>query len=107
MTIYIGGPDGKPLALPSDAELEAYRRALRDAEPPLLKCLRKHCRTVGVLQQQAKHALKQRRGRSAALADIECSLRALIYRMAEDIQAAERDVPVPDQAQQLLEKGHV
>jgi hypothetical protein len=104
MTIYIGGPDGKPLAFSSDAELEAYRRALREAEPLLLKCLRKHCHAVGALQQQAGQALRQRRGRSAALADIECRLRGLISRMADDIRAGERDVPLPDQTQQLLEK---
>ena len=33
MTIFISGPDGKPMAFATDAEAEAYRRAQREAEP--------------------------------------------------------------------------
>jgi len=86
--IFIAGPDGKPLAFASEAEVQAYRRAQREAEPPLLQCLRKHRHAVAALQKQAEHALKQRGGRSAALADIEYRLRGLINAMADDIQAA-------------------
>lgn len=44
MTIYIAGPDGKPLAFASHAEVEDYQRAQPEAEPPLLQYLRKHRR---------------------------------------------------------------
>jgi hypothetical protein len=71
MTIYIVGPDGKPLAFASDAELNAYRRALREAEPPLLRCLRQRREDIIDLLKLAQRALAQRRGRTAAVSDIE------------------------------------
>ena len=88
MTIYISGPDGKTLTFASDAELDAYRRAQREAEPPLLRCLRKHRSEVFHLRELAQAALAQRRGRTAALAAIELHLCSLNHAMVDDIQAA-------------------
>jgi hypothetical protein len=91
MTIYIAGPDGKPLAFASDAEVNAYHRALREAEPPSLRRQRQRHTDVCHLLELAQRALTQRRGRTAALSDIEyrlCRLRTLIM---DDIKAAERD----------------
>jgi hypothetical protein len=68
------------------------RRARHEAEPPLLKCLRKYCNEIIALQELAERGLKQRR--STALADIECRLRSLVNAMADDIQKAKRDVCV-------------
>jgi hypothetical protein len=36
MTIYIAGPDGKPIAFATDEETEAYRKERREAEASLL-----------------------------------------------------------------------
>lgn len=90
---YIDGPDGKPLTFASDAEVDAYRRALREAEPPLLQCLRQHRNKVLTLHQRVQDALAQPhgRGRGDALYDIETGLRFLNYAMVDDITAAERD----------------
>src|SRR5262245_616811 len=92
MTIYIAGPDGKPLAFATKAEADAYRRTRRNAEPRLLRCLRRHRDEVFLLHNQAHDALEQRRGRSAALVEIEGRLSALNHAMMEDIEAAEREV---------------
>jgi hypothetical protein len=92
VTIYIAGPDGRPIAFESEAEIDAYRRAQREAEPPLLQCLRRHRRTIEALQQQAETAITQRRGRAAALAAIECELRGLANVMADDIQTARKQI---------------
>jgi hypothetical protein len=91
MTIYIAGPDGKPLAFASDAEVNAYHRALREAEPPLLRCLRQHHTDVCHLHELAQRALAQRRGRTAVVSDIEYRLGRLRTLIADDIKAAERD----------------
>ena len=88
---YIAGPDGTPLAFANEAELEAYRRARREAEPPLLRCLRKHHAEVARLNARASHALEQRRGRSAALDEINDRLRSLLLAMGEDIAAAAQE----------------
>jgi hypothetical protein len=91
--IYIAGPDGKSIAFASDAEADAYRRAQREAEPPLLKCLRKHRSEVFRLHERAEDALRQRRGkgRGAAPAELESRLRDLSHAIAEDVRAAERE----------------
>jgi hypothetical protein len=91
MTIYIAGPDGKPLAFETDADVEAYHAAQRAAEPPWLRRLREYRREVFRLRDQANVALAQRPGRSAALADIERGLNHLVIAMAEDIAAAKRN----------------
>ena len=85
--IYIAGPDGKPMAFANEAEVEAYRRARREAEPPLLRCLRKHHAKAIALEARAQHALEQRRGRTAALDDIKNGLRSLMIAMGDDIAA--------------------
>jgi hypothetical protein len=89
--IYAAGPDGQPMAFANEAELEAYRRARREAEPPLLRCLRKHRAEVGRLEEQAKYALEQRRDRSGALAAIQTRLHSLLIAMGDDIVAAARE----------------
>ena len=91
MTVYIAGPDGKPLAFANEVEAEAYRRAQREAEPPLLQCLRKHHSEVARLERQAREALEQRRGRSAALTTIMVRLSNLCWLMGDDIKAAESE----------------
>ena len=71
MATDITGPDGGPLAFATHEEADAYR-VLREAEPPLLKCLRRHRAEVLHLCRLAHDALAQPRGRgcSAALEDI-------------------------------------
>jgi hypothetical protein len=91
MTIFISGPDGKPMAFATDAKAEAYRRAQRGTEPVLLQRLRKHCNEVLRLHEQAADALRQRRGRTAALTDIARRLNTLNHAMGDDIRAAERE----------------
>jgi len=91
MTIYIAGPDGKPMAFATDAEAEAYRRAQREAEPVLLQRLRKHRNEVLRLHEQAADALRQHRGRTAAFTDIARRLNTLNHAMGDDIGAAERE----------------
>jgi hypothetical protein len=66
MTIYIAGPDGKPLAFATHAEADAYVRERREAEPALVKCLRRHQVAAHWLLEQARHALRQPRGRVEA-----------------------------------------
>ena len=68
----ITGPDGGPLAFATHKEADAYR-ALREAEPPLLKFLRRHRAEVLHLCRLAHDALAQPHGCgcSAALEDIE------------------------------------
>ena len=88
----ITGPDGGPLAFATHKEADAYR-ALREAEPPLLKFLRRHRAEVLHLCNLAHDALAQPHGRgcSAALEAIECRLNSLNYAMVEDINLAELD----------------
>jgi hypothetical protein len=90
MATDITGPDGGPLA--THQEADAYR-ALREAEPPLLKCLRRHRAEVLHLCNLAHDALAQPHGRgcSAALEDIERRLNSLNHEMVEDIYLAELD----------------
>ena len=92
MATDITGPDGGPLAFATHEEADAYR-VLREAEPPLLKCLRRHRAEVLHLCRLAHDALAQPRGRgcSAALEDIERRLNSLNYAMVEDINLAELD----------------
>ena len=92
MTVYIAGPDSEPLAFATHEEADAYR-AQRRAEPPLLKCLRRHRAEVLHLCNLAHDALAQPHGRgcSAALEDIERRLSSLNYAMVEDIYLAELD----------------
>jgi hypothetical protein len=89
--IYISGPDGKPMAFANETDVEAYRRALREAEPPLLRCLRKHHAKAIALEAKVQHALEQRRGRTAALDDIKSGLRSLILAMGADIEAGQHE----------------
>jgi len=88
----ITGPDGGPLAFATHKEADAYR-ALREAEPPLLKFLRRHRAEVLHLCNLAHDALAQPHGRgcSAALEAIERRLNSLNYAMVEDINLAELD----------------
>jgi hypothetical protein len=86
----ITGPDGGPLAFATHKEADVYR-ALREAEPPLLKCLRRHRAEVLHLCNLAHDALAQPHGCSAALEAIERRLNSLNYAMAEDINLAELD----------------
>jgi hypothetical protein len=73
MTVYIAGPDG-------------FAKAFADeAEPPLLRVLRKHRDEVLHLQKKADCALSQRKGRTEAFSYIESSLRTLNSRMFCDI----------------------
>ena len=92
MAIDITGPDGKLLPFATHEEADAYR-ALRETEPPLLKCLRRHRAEVLHLYRLAHNALAQPhgRGRSTALEDIERRLNSLNYAMVEDINLAELD----------------
>jgi hypothetical protein len=92
MTFYVAGPDGKPLAFETEAEVTAYRRARREAEPPLLQVLRERLSAVRRLEDQLKAALEQRRGRSATLAAVKTGLTDLRLRMREDIEAAEKEL---------------
>ena len=88
----ITGPDGGPLAFATHKEADVYR-ALREAEPPLLKFLRRHRAEVLHLCRLAHDALAQPHGCgcSAALEDIERRLSSLNYAMVEDIYLAELD----------------
>ena len=92
MATDITGPDGGPLTLATHQETDAYR-ALREAEPPLLKFLRRHRAEVLHLCRLAHDALAQPHGRGcgAALEDIERRLSSLNYEMVEDIYLAELD----------------
>jgi hypothetical protein len=92
MATDITGPDGGPLTLATHQETDAYR-ALREAEPPLLKFLRRHRAEVLHLCRLAHDALAQPHGRgcSAALEDIERRLSNLNCAMTEDIYLAELD----------------
>ena len=92
MATDITGPDGGPLTLATHQETDAYR-ALREAEPPLLKFLRRHRAEVLHLCRLAHDALAQPHGCgcSAALEDIERRLSSLNYAMVEDIYLAELD----------------
>jgi hypothetical protein len=92
MAIDITGPDGEPLAFATHQEADAYR-ALREAEPPLLKFLRRHRAEVLRLCGLAHDALAQPHGRgcSAALEAIERRLNSLNSAMVEDIYLAELD----------------
>jgi len=92
--IYIAGPDGKPMEFASEADLESYRRAQRDAEPPLLQCLRKHHSEVQRLRQLANDATlaPRGRGRGDALNEIARRLAWLNYAMVDDIEAATREI---------------
>jgi hypothetical protein len=94
MTVYIAGPDGKPIAFATSEEAEAYRKARREAEPPLLRCLRKHCAEVHRLHDRAHDALAQPhgRGRGATLVEIDRRLNSLFLAMLADIKAAEREI---------------
>jgi hypothetical protein len=92
VTVYIAGPNGTSLEFATEEDAEAYRRAQREAEPLLLRCLCKYQSEVVRLQRQAREALEQRRGRSAALAAIENRLNHLCFVMADDIRAAREAV---------------
>jgi hypothetical protein len=91
MTIYIAGPDGEPLAFANEAEVDAYRRARREAEPPWLRRLRQRHADVCRLYDKARYAGMERSGPKAAFPDIECGLRDLCSAMKDDIKAAERN----------------
>jgi hypothetical protein len=93
VTVYIAGPDGKPMEFASEAEADAYRRAQREAAPPLLQRLRKHHDMVLHWQSRAKRSLDHPRSwpRTETLVDIEKGLRNLVFAMAEDIKVAERE----------------
>jgi len=92
MATDITGPDGGPLTLATHQETDAYR-AQREAEPPLLKFLRRHRAEVLHLCNLAHDALAQPHGRgcSAALEDIERRLSSLNCAMGENIYLAELD----------------
>jgi hypothetical protein len=75
-------------AFANEAEVEAFRRAQREAEPALIKRLRQHRDTVIYLRQQVARALAQRSGRTEILETLAGSLRGLSNRMLDDIQAA-------------------
>ena len=92
MTVYIAGPDSEPLAFATHEEADAYR-AQRRAEPPLLKCLRRHRAEVLRLYRLANDAFAQphSRGHSTALEDIERRLNSLNDAIVEDIYLAELD----------------
>lgn len=97
MAIYIAGPDGKPVGFTSEQEALTHRHALREAEPAWLRRLRQRHKDVIDLLELAQRALAQRRGRSAAISDMECRLRGLCNAIADDIQAAKRDAVKGDQ----------
>ena len=92
MATDITGPDGGPLTFATHQETDAYR-ALREAEPPLLKFLRRHRAEVLHLCRLAHDALAQPHGRgcSTVLEAIERRLNSLNYAMVEDIYLAELD----------------
>ena len=92
MAIDITGPDGELLPFATHEEADAYR-ALRETEPPLLKCLRRHRAEVLHLCRLAHDALAQPHGRgcSTVLEAIERRLNSLNYAMVEDINLAELD----------------
>jgi hypothetical protein len=94
MTIYIAGPDGKPMAFATDAEAEAYRQTQREARPPMLKALCRHSTEVHHLHRLAYDAMNRPRGkgRGATLAELERRLQSLNHAMHEDIQAAELEM---------------
>jgi hypothetical protein len=67
MTIIITGPDGKPLSFASEAECDAYRRALCENEPPSVQCLSR-CKTEIIgLRQFALNAATKSASRGDAL----------------------------------------
>jgi len=105
MTVYIAGPDGKPLAFATHAEADAYRCAQLEAEPPLLECLCKHQSTVCHLVDQAQRALVQRHGRVDAFRMIEIHLRRLQYDLSADILAAREAANPNDQGSQVSGEG--
>jgi len=88
MTIYIAGPDGKPLAFATHAEADAYVRERREAEPALIQCLRRHQVAAHWLLEQARHALRQPRGRVEALRGIVSDLYDPQSALSADIAAA-------------------
>jgi hypothetical protein len=92
MATDITGPDGGPLTFATHQEADAYR-ALRAAEPPLLKCLRRHRAEVLHLCRLVHDVLAQPPGRGcgAALENIERRLNSLNSAMVEDIHLAEID----------------
>jgi hypothetical protein len=91
MTVYMAGPDGAPKEFADEAEAAEFRRALREAEPPLLKRLRYYRNQVFYLQQKAARAVSERRGRAWALGEIESELRGINNWMMYDIGEAERE----------------
>jgi hypothetical protein len=70
--------------------------AQREAEPPLLKLMRKYRNEVLSLQQQAGRASIDRRGRGEALRDIENALRWLAGWMEHDLEQAARESALAD-----------
>ena len=96
MTIYRSGPDGKMRTFADVAEVEAFKLACREAEPPLLRAMLRHRSDIHRLQELVEQALTQRYGRKAALTDIRTRLSGLWTEMSDEIEAARRDVPYPE-----------
>jgi hypothetical protein len=93
MTVYIAGPDGKPIVFATHEEADAYRAAQREAEPPWLQRLRQRHSEVCRMIEEAHRALAQPhgRGRGEALNSLASGLRMLGGWLKHDIETAERD----------------
>jgi hypothetical protein len=92
--IFIAGPDGNPVEFETEEEAQAYRRTLREAEPPWLQRLRQRHSEVCQMVEEAHRALAQPhgRGRGEALQSLASSLRWLRGWLEHDIKTAEREV---------------
>jgi hypothetical protein len=91
MTTYVASPDGKPRGFATAAEADAYLRERREAEPPLLKCLRYYRDEISELFELACHARGKRNGRASALDKIASELLRLNNFIAHDIEEAVRE----------------
>lgn len=84
-------PDGEVLRFESIEERDAYRQA---TEPPWLTALRRHCKAVKALKDEAERALAQPRGRADAFRKIHHRLATLDFLMGQDIRNYEKPEPI-------------